>query len=65
MIYYVSQTNDVSGNGTKENPFCTIGQAAEIAVHGDTVIIGDGTYREWDSPKIGPFETECNTILLV
>ena len=44
MIYYVSQKNVYSGNGTKENPFQSIGQAAQIAKAGDTVIIGDGIY---------------------
>ncbi len=53
MIYYVSQKNVYSGNGTKENPFQSIGQAAQIAKAGDTVIIGDGIYREWVDPLHG------------
>lgn len=53
MIYYVAQENTAAGDGSRENPFHSIGQAAEIAVHGDTVIIGDGVYREWVSPKNG------------
>ena len=53
MIYYVSQGNTLQGDGTKDNPFCTISQAADIALAGDTVVIGDGVYREWVSPKNG------------
>lgn len=53
MIYYVSAKNEQKGNGTKDNPFKTIGEAAELAAPGDTVIIGDGIYREWVSPKLG------------
>ncbi|MGN0538812.1 MAG: right-handed parallel beta-helix repeat-containing protein [Candidatus Fimenecus sp.] len=58
MIYYVSQKNNASGNGTEENPFSTISRAAEIAVAGDTVIIGDGVYREWVSPENGGISDE-------
>lgn len=53
MFYYVSQKNTVPGDGTKENPFRTIGQAADVAMPGDTVVIGSGTYREWVNPKNG------------
>lgn len=53
MIYYVSQKNVGFGDGTKENPFSSIGQAAKIAKSGDTVIIGDGIYREWVDPVHG------------
>ncbi|MGN1201940.1 MAG: right-handed parallel beta-helix repeat-containing protein, partial [Eubacterium sp.] len=53
MIYYVSQKNASQGDGTISNPFCTIKQAADIARAGDTVVIGDGIYREWVNPKNG------------
>lgn len=53
MFYYVSQKNACPGDGTKENPFQTINQAAQIAKAGDTVIIGDGIYREWVNPVQG------------
>lgn len=53
MIYYVSQKNASNGDGTKSNPFCTIQRAADIARAGDTVIIGDGIYRERVNPKNG------------
>ncbi len=48
MIYYVDCNAD--GNGTKENPFKTISQAAAIAVAGDEIIVKDGIYREEVSP---------------
>ncbi len=38
------------GDGSKENPFKTIGQAAQIAKAGDVVEVGDGIYREWVDP---------------
>lgn len=53
MIYYVSAKSKENGKGTKDDPFKRISQAAEIAVAGDTVVIGDGVYREWVSPKHG------------
>ena len=54
MEYYVSQENGrQNGTGTRENPFRTIGQAAEIARGGDRIIIGKGIYREWVSPCYG------------
>jgi parallel beta-helix repeat protein len=40
-----SQCSD-SGQGTRENPFCTIGRAAATAVAGDTVVVATGVYPE-------------------
>ena len=51
--YYVSCKNTRPGNGSSENPFQTIGQAARIARSGDTVIVGGGVYREWVDPLYG------------
>lgn len=53
MKYYVSQKNNNKGDGSEQNPFKTINQAAEIAVAGDEVIVSDGIYRECVSPKNG------------
>lgn len=50
---YVSCKNPNTGDGSKNNPFRTIGQAARIARGGDTVIIGGGVYREWVNPQYG------------
>ncbi|MCI5647882.1 MAG: right-handed parallel beta-helix repeat-containing protein [Fusicatenibacter sp.] len=53
MIYYVSQKNQKCGSGTADDPFWTISQAAQLAQPGDTIIIGEGIYREWVDPKNG------------
>lgn len=53
MIYYVSQNSGAPGDGTQAHPFRQIQPAAELAMPGDTVIIGDGVYREWVNPKHG------------
>lgn len=53
MYYYVSRNGAGPGTGSADDPFRTIGQAADIAMPGDTVIIGDGIYREWVDPKNG------------
>ena len=53
MIYYVNASANQSGKGTKDLPFKTIQQAAEIAVAGDEVIVAPGIYREYVNPKNG------------
>lgn len=53
MIYYVSGKNRQGGTGTDTDPFCTISQAAQLAQPGDTVIIGEGIYREYVDPRNG------------
>ena len=50
MIYYVSANAKYIGNGTKEKPFQTITEAAQIAVAGDIVKVAHGIYREWVNP---------------
>ncbi len=52
MQYYVSAAA-TSGNGTRENPFPTIQQAANLAHPGDEVIVLPGVYREWVNPCSG------------
>ena len=47
MKYYVSAKAARNGDGSKENPFRTITQAAKIAVAGDEVIVMPGVYREY------------------
>lgn len=54
MIYYVDCNSD--GNGTKEQPFKTISQAAKIAKPGDEVIVMPGMYREEVSPEFAGTE---------
>ena len=50
MVYYVSAKAYRSGDGTKVHPFKTINEAAQVAVPGDEVIVGDGLYREYVNP---------------
>ena len=52
-IYHVAQSDNASDEniGSEEEPFLTLGKAAEIAEKGDTVIIHEGKYRETLIPK--------------
>ena len=51
MTYYVDCKVEATGNGSKESPFKTIQEAADIAVAGDEVIVAEGVYREYVDPK--------------
>ena len=53
MHYHVSNNGSDFNQGTETQPFLTISQAANIAQPGDTVIVHEGVYREWVSPKSG------------
>lgn len=53
MVIYVSSRIEKSGKGTKESPFGTIQEAANLACPGDEVIICPGVYRENINPLIG------------
>ncbi len=59
MEYYVSCRANRGGNGTKENPFLTISEAAALAKAGDRVIVAPGIYREWVDPQNGGLDDEC------
>ncbi len=50
MEYHVSKQGNDHNSGTISSPFLTISRAAKIAQAGDTVIVHDGTYREWVKP---------------
>lgn len=50
MEYFVSAAAAVTGAGTREQPFRTIGQAAAVAQPGDIVTVLPGIYREWVDP---------------
>jgi len=51
MKYYVSKLGKKKAKGSKDDPFLTINQAAQVAGPGDKVIVGEGVYREWVDPK--------------
>lgn len=53
MNYYVSADGPMLGDGSQDAPFRRIGQAAEAARPGDTVIVAPGIYRECVNPKNG------------
>ena len=53
MEFHVSKIGNDKNPGTEGRPFLTISKAAETAQAGDTVIVHDGVYREWVSPKYG------------
>ena len=53
MNYYVRKNVPAGGDGSDKKPFSTIGEAAVAARPGDTVLIGDGVWREWVSPARG------------
>ena len=56
MTYYVDAGTRKNGNGTKDNPFKTINEAAAVARAGDEVIVRDGIYREQVVPRSGGTE---------
>ncbi len=51
MIYYVDAAAAAAGNGSKDQPFRTISEAAVLAQPGDEVLVAPGTYREYVDPK--------------
>ncbi|MGN1027596.1 MAG: right-handed parallel beta-helix repeat-containing protein [Faecousia sp.] len=53
MIFYVSKSGSDRMDGSQAHPFLTINHAAQLAMPGDTVIIGGGIYRERVDPKNG------------
>ena len=58
MIYYVSANYKYIGNGTKEKPFQTITEAAQIAIAGDIVKVRKAYYILFRS-KIGSNYNWC------
>jgi len=60
--YHVAQTHpkaDDNNPGTDELPWKTIQKSAETLRPGDTVIIHDGTYREFVRPFLGGESYDC------
>lgn len=51
--FHVSVNGSDANEGSLNSPFLTISKAASLALAGDSVIIHEGTYREWVSPENG------------
>jgi hypothetical protein len=49
--YHVSKKGSDSNKGSIDSPFLTINKAAAVAQAGDTVVVHEGTYREWVKPQ--------------
>jgi len=58
-VLYVSKEGREDAAGTKADPFLRIMQAAEAALPGDEIVVGDGVYREWVRPQNGGLTNQC------
>jgi len=59
--YYVEQSHPEASDsnpGTKERPFKTINQAAQVLEPGERVVVGEGVYRECVRPARGGTDPE-------
>ena len=52
-VIHVAVNGSDTNDGSEAMPFLTVSKAAQLALAGDTVIIHEGTYREWVSPLNG------------
>ena len=52
-ILHVATTGSDDSTGAESAPFRTINKAAAVATAGDTVVVHDGEYREWVTPRRG------------
>ena len=50
VVYQVNAAAACPGSGTTLAPYCTIGNAAAVAVAGDVIQVAAGTYREQVTP---------------
>lgn len=55
---FVAKSGSDRGDGSKESPFVSINRAAQVAMPGDTVVVGEGVYREWVRPCRGGLSDE-------
>lgn len=53
VTHHVAKSGSDDNAGTAKAPFLTISQAARVAQPGDTILIHEGTYREWVQPARG------------
>lgn len=56
--HHVSKDGSDSNPGNQPSPFLTISKAAEIAMPGDTITVGAGSYREWVRPMRGGYSED-------
>ncbi len=50
---HVAKSGSDANVGNRENPYLSIGKAAQVAEPGDVVVVHAGTYREWVKPARG------------
>ena len=50
MLYYVDKNSTAGSDGSREYPFRTISEAAQVALPGDEIIVFPGIYRESVDP---------------
>lgn len=58
-MIHVAVTGCDRGEGTEQCPYRTISRAAEEAMPGDTVVVHEGTYREWVKPVNSGTSDNC------
>lgn len=60
MIYHVAKSGSNQNNGSADAPLLTIQKAADTAaMAGDEIVIHEGVYWEWVSPKRGGVNDCC------
>ncbi len=52
-VLHVALTGSDTAAGSESEPLRTINRAADLAHPGDTVVVHEGTYREWVDPRRG------------
>ncbi|KRL20995.1 right-handed parallel beta-helix repeat-containing protein [Lentilactobacillus kisonensis] len=52
-IFHVAKNGADQNNGQEQSPLLTINRAVQLATPGDSVIVHEGTYREWVNPLRG------------
>ncbi len=60
--YHVSKKGSDFNDGSINAPFLTIDKAAQTANYGDTVIVHEGTYREWVKPHNGGNDEQSRVV---
>jgi hypothetical protein len=50
---HVATSGSDTSRGSESDPFRTINKAARVARPGDTVVVHEGVYREWVTPRRG------------